>query len=419
MSISNGQPVDAPNSNAAWISKNTSDVATGDYDLASVTPASGPTVSNVQREINGLGSFTGRSSGSAYNSVPTYSDDEVGVANESLVDRASAISDKFKVSGGHAHDGTAGNGAPIQSEDIINTPFQGFFLNGATLIGVTGGSTNVTTELTGKSPSNSATTLGVVVNAPYNRVILRDTSNQEIVNGSGDEIYGRVTESAGTWTLTYYYDNAGVETAYSFGATTDVKWYYQELFNPLDPATWPVYDPLAFIPSDSATADVIVATTALKGKVQLATTSQSVGAANSSGTANATVANADHVHQGVHSVSKGGGPALYGDVTISAGANVTLTQAGQDIQVAANLPAYRAGSDSISNGVTSKSVSFSSAFASTNYAVVATIRNAVDSNPMFIPVCITAKSTSGFTASWNTVTDSANYVLEWFAQVHG
>ncbi len=60
----------------------------------------------------------------------------------------------------------------------------------------------------------------------------------------------------------------------------------------------------------------------------------SVGAANGAGTS-ASLSRADHVHQGVHSLAASGQSQLTGDVTLAAGANVTLTQAGQAITIAA------------------------------------------------------------------------------------
>lgn len=42
----------------------------------------------------------------------------------------------------------------------------------------------------------------------------------------------------------------------------------------------------------------------------------------------------DHAHKGVVSVNKNGGATLYGAVTLSQGANITLTQTGQDIEIA-------------------------------------------------------------------------------------
>ncbi|MBI3330662.1 MAG: hypothetical protein HYZ96_00960 [Candidatus Omnitrophica bacterium] len=61
----------------------------------------------------------------------------------------------------------------------------------------------------------------------------------------------------------------------------------------------------------------------------------SVGSANSEG-ASTSLARADHIHQGVHSLAASGQPQLTGDVALAAGANVTLTQAGQDITIAAS-----------------------------------------------------------------------------------
>jgi len=60
----------------------------------------------------------------------------------------------------------------------------------------------------------------------------------------------------------------------------------------------------------------------------------SVGAANAAGAALDHVRR-DHVHQGVHSVSKSGDAQIFGDVTLSEGANITLTEVGQNIQITA------------------------------------------------------------------------------------
>lgn len=59
-----------------------------------------------------------------------------------------------------------------------------------------------------------------------------------------------------------------------------------------------------------------------------------VGSANAAGS-DTLAPKRDHVHKGVHSVAKSGAAALYGDVTLSAGTNVTLTEAGNDISIAA------------------------------------------------------------------------------------
>lgn len=61
--------------------------------------------------------------------------------------------------------------------------------------------------------------------------------------------------------------------------------------------------------------------------------SNSVGTANSAG-ASSSNSRADHIHKGVSSLAKAGSAALVGDVTLTGGSNVTLTQAGNDISIA-------------------------------------------------------------------------------------
>ncbi len=64
-------------------------------------------------------------------------------------------------------------------------------------------------------------------------------------------------------------------------------------------------------------------------------------------------------------------------------------------------------------GDTSKAVSFPSTLqtASSTPRVVAWLFDSTDSLPQFQPVTITARSSTGFTAVWNSPTSSANYVL--------
>lgn len=69
----------------------------------------------------------------------------------------------------------------------------------------------------------------------------------------------------------------------------------------------------------------------------------------------------------------------------------------------------------LSAATSSKVVTFSSTLGTTNYAVIAIMNNLVDANPQFQPITITAKSATGFTATWNAPTDSANYILEYIA----
>lgn len=64
---------------------------------------------------------------------------------------------------------------------------------------------------------------------------------------------------------------------------------------------------------------------------------QDVASSASAGTS-VDSARADHVHKGVHSVAKNGSSQLFGDVTFSQGSNVTITQVGNDLTIAATAP---------------------------------------------------------------------------------
>ena len=80
------------------------------------------------------------------------------------------------------------------------------------------------------------------------------------------------------------------------------------------------------------------ASTTAYGTVELSSSAaSSVATASTSGTANGVVANADHVHQGVHSVAVSGSSALYGDVTMTAVSGVVAAQVGQNIQVSGDF----------------------------------------------------------------------------------
>lgn len=414
MSIVNGQPVDAANSNPSWISKNTDDTTPSKLNFGNLDPLSGPTFNNIQRLVNSIVSFLGNTLTDVYNVIPPWVTNNRGTSGDNVFQRVGAIDTAFHPTTGHKHTGTAGDAPKIDASSIANVPLTGYGQQGANFL-ATGTSTDVSSLLTGQTPSTSQTVEGVVVNAPFNRILIRNSlDHTEYKDSSGNIVFGRLTFAASVWTLSYFTDVSGTETAFSFPLNTPVAWFYQVLANALD-GTAPVYSDLFFVPSDNATADIITATTSIQGKVSLGTASQSVGSANSGGTANASVANADHVHQGVHSLNGGGGQ-IYGDATLSAGSGISLTQVGQNIQINNTATtAIRAASQALALNDSSKAITFSSPLGSANYAVTAVLVNTVDSAPQFQPVTITAKSASGFTASWNVGVDSANYLLDYIA----
>ena len=67
----------------------------------------------------------------------------------------------------------------------------------------------------------------------------------------------------------------------------------------------------------------------------------------------------------------------------------------------------------LSASTTSVNVTLALAQSGTNYVVLAQIINLVDANPEYIPITITNRTTTGFTASWNAPLPSGNYFLDY------
>lgn len=74
----------------------------------------------------------------------------------------------------------------------------------------------------------NSTTGGVIVNTSWtHKVFIRDaTTGDPIDDGSNNEVYGKLSYATSTYTLTFYSDVAGSETAYSFGSSTDIDMAY-------------------------------------------------------------------------------------------------------------------------------------------------------------------------------------------------
>lgn len=255
MSVSNGQLANQTTFNNAFVSRTVDTSTAGKLDLinADVTN-SGASVTNTQRELNSVSSWIGKALNIAKNALPSWVNTNVGTGTDDLLARAEALTVKFQ---------------NISAGEIILVPLRGYEKQGVDLTGVTGTSTDVSTEMTGKIPSTLVTVAGVVVNAPYNKVYVAATSTlNPIEDGSGNRVYGRITESVGVWTLSYYVLISGVETAYSF-SSTNISWWYQELFNPLSAAS-PTYSEAFVMPSDNTTNDVVDASTSQRGLVSTA-----------------------------------------------------------------------------------------------------------------------------------------------------
>lgn len=400
--IVDGTPVDAATTNPKFLYKDTDDTATGRINLNNGNIVSGPQVTNIQRELNSQNSFTGHTSGSVYNATPTWTNNDVGTSGDNLKDRSEALTAKFNNTSGHKHTGAVGDAPQIDAFSLASVPLKGYIEQGLTLTSITGGSVDVSTQLSGKTNSTGDTVTGVVVSSPYNKVIIRQGSGASeddvFIDGSGNVVYARLTFSASIWTLTFYVDISGTETPYSFGSSVDIKWYYQELFNPM--INPPVYSEFANIPSDNPTQDVQVATTTQKGKVQLATSAQSIGTSNSSGTPNASVANEDHTHEGVHGVQEFTEAVnAYGDVILKAGTGMSIARTSNTFEFVSTggTVAYQEVPVGTVNGVNNTFGPLTLAPIDNNSVLV------------FIDV-VPIPLTTGFTVSGSTITFQPGYI---------
>lgn len=328
MGVFDGQPVNASVTNAAFLNKNQDD---SDPNKVTLDRAlSGPTIADLQQAVNNIYTATGVSevaSGTDYSATPNTIND-----GDPYLVALRKLADKFDAVTGHKHTGSAGDAPSITGSTIAGVPLMAFVEQTAPLP-LSGGSTVVTTAFSGKSAITGSASAGVVTDQPYNELLIRGSDGGLFVDTQGKTVYGRLTFSAGVWTATFYSNHAGVETAYNFPAPATGKLFYQELFNPLQATS--IYQQLE--PARDINQSYITASTGQFGQVELASVAAAaVGAAGTIGTPNGVVANADHVHQGVHSVAATGQSQLFGDVVLIAGTNATLSQSGQTITFSAS-----------------------------------------------------------------------------------
>ena len=230
--VSDGELANAVTFNSQLASLETSNTMLGEQNLHNTTPASGPDVDNAQKEINGLDSFTGRVGGDTYNSLPVWTNNDVGASTDDLKTRADSLTAAFDNATGHAHGGATGDGAPIDAADLSNVNnFFGQFAGPKNIVTVSGLSTIVTTDFALETAGGSTTVEGVVTDPPSNRVVIIDELGEFLENAAGDRVYGRLTFAATVWTLTYFVVTAGVETAYSIPAPIDINIYYKKTYS--------------------------------------------------------------------------------------------------------------------------------------------------------------------------------------------
>lgn len=351
-----GQPVSAAVTNPAFINKNQDDTMAN--KLSFTRAGSGASIDDIQAAVNKLYTATGASestTGTVYNAPAGTIID--GDSHETAL---SDLADKFDAATGHMHTGAPGDAPPISGGFITDVPFTQFVQEGSPIFAVTGSSWDVTSLMTGKVASTGPTDLGVITTAPENKILLAGAASNltdSIVDSTGNIVYGRLTESAGTWTLTFYSLQGGVETSHSFSVSTNLTWFYRELFAPL--VNTPVYEPNYF-EFDYKTVKSVAVTgnTGLYGNIVVAASAgvsviqsgqnliftgslsddypQDVAATGDPGVST-LAARSDHAHQGIHSVAASGYSALYGDVIFGASGGISLSTFGQNLFYTADL----------------------------------------------------------------------------------
>lgn len=258
--VIDGQAVSQGITNPAFIFKNADDTTTQKLGFHSSVPADGKFIDSIQKGVNNLNDSVGLDlSGNGTAEVDatgkTYGTNQRALDGQTHKVAIGSLDGAFHPSTGHMHTGVTGDAPPIPSTAVSPIILRGYPRFAPAITGATGTSTDVSTQMSGKTPSSGSTVEGVVVTSSYNKCILKQGSGtnyfDDYVDGSGNIVYGRITEAAGVWTLSYYVLIAAVETVYSFASASDIIFIYQELFNPIVDA--PVYNEFASIPSDLVT----------------------------------------------------------------------------------------------------------------------------------------------------------------------
>lgn len=113
----------------------------------------------------------------------------------------------------------------------------GVSVNGVSVVATS----NITTALTTAGFAGGAVPLtnssgesveGLIISgASFNKVSVFLTSSKKPIYYSGEKVYGRLTHSAGVYTISLYYNNAGVQTAYNTGGAVSLDFLVNYRFS--------------------------------------------------------------------------------------------------------------------------------------------------------------------------------------------
>jgi hypothetical protein len=110
-----------------------------------------------------------------------------------------------------------GSFSAVGVDDVVSTTL-------GTVLSTAGkGGVSVPAQVSGDEDS-----VGIIVASPGNRVeIWESLSKNKILAANGEEVYGRLSETSGAYTLSYHtFSDAGVEAAYSFASATNIDFEF-------------------------------------------------------------------------------------------------------------------------------------------------------------------------------------------------
>lgn len=262
MAVSNGQKVDATVTNAAFLSRLQDSDTIGKQGFLNTDPISGDPVLNIQRAANETFDAVGMT-GEGDATRKDYSSNNILANGDSHKVALGKVDAKFDSTNGHKHKGTTGDGPKIDAADLANINLYFTEFQGVSKTGVSGLTVNVNTEMSGRFAGGGASSEGVIVTYPLNKVFIIDsTTNTFLEDAGGQRIYGRLDYSLPNWTLSFWTNEAGVETAHNI-ASTNITMMYREVFTQFTRPTIPS-NPLEFGTLD-VTADVVDATQTQRG----------------------------------------------------------------------------------------------------------------------------------------------------------
>lgn len=118
-------------------------------------------------------------------------------------------------------------------------------IHGGKETNISGQTLNVSSKMSSYAAATSESEEGIVTFTPYNKVNLVDVDTGNPIKDGADDVFGRLTKSGSTWTLSFYKMVGSTEIAYTLENRT-FNWYVQRIFNLYN---MPLFDTTVSVPS--------------------------------------------------------------------------------------------------------------------------------------------------------------------------